>query len=110
MAKSLQHQIIVRALELISDESRWTEGALARDYHRRSCQAIALEAVRFCAVGALERAAYELLGDIAEPLFLADIENTVLAANGYKSRTLAQINDQQGREAVIELFKTALTA
>ena len=108
MAKSLQHQVILRALEIISDEGKWTEGALARDHHRRSCQATAPEAVRFCAIGALERAAYELLGEIAEPLFVTDLEKTVLNANGYASLTLAQVNDQKGREAVIELFKKAL--
>ena len=108
MSKSLQHQVIFRALEIISDEGKWTEGALARDQHRHSCQAIAPEAVRFCAVGALERAAFELLGHSAEPLFLADIENIVLTANGCTKRTLAQVNDQVGREAVVELFKKAL--
>ena len=87
MSKSLQHQVIFRALEIISNEGKWTEGALARDQHRRSCQATAPEAVRFCAVGALERAAHELLGDIAAPLFLADIEKTISAANGYASLT-----------------------
>ncbi len=108
MAKSLQHQVILRALEIISDESRWTGGTLARDHHRRSCQVTAPEAVRFCAIGALERAAYELLGNAVEPSLVTEIEKTILAANGYASFTLAQINDQKGREAVIELFKKAL--
>jgi hypothetical protein len=109
MAKPLQHQVILRALEIISDESRWTVAAVARDQDGGLCPVTAPEAVRFCAVGALERAAFELLGDGVEPLLLADIEKAVLGANGARL-SLAQINDHLGREAVVELFKKTIAA
>ena len=108
MARPIQQQIILRALEIVSDESRWTAATLARDQHGRSCPVKAPEAVRFCAVGALARAAFELLGDAANHSLVAHIENTVLAANDHPRLTLAHINDQQGRQAIIGLFKKAL--
>ena len=108
MAKSIQQQIILRALEIVSDENKWTAATLARDQHGRSCAFQAPEAVRFCAVGALARAALELLGDRADPLLLARIENTVLVFDGQPRLTLAHINDQQGRQAIIDLFQKAL--
>ena len=109
MAKPLQHQVILRALEIISDESRWTVAALARDQDGGPCQVTAPEAVRFCAVGALERAAFELLGYGVDPWLLTDIEKAVLGADRARP-SLAQINDHLGREAVVELFKEAIAA
>ena len=41
-------------------------------------------------------------------MLVARIENIVLAADGHPRLTLAHINDKQGREAIIELFKKAL--
>ena len=108
MAKTLQHQIIVRALELISDDSRWTGGAMARDARRRSCSAYAPQAVRFCALGAIARAAFELLGLADDPDLIDQIEAKVLAANSREQPNLACINDRDGREAVIEMFKKTL--
>ena len=108
MAKTLRHHIIARAVELISDESRWTGGAMARDARRRSCPVHAPEAVRFCAIGALARAAFELLGPPSNPDLVDQLEAMVLAANGLEQTNLACINDRQGREAILELFRKAL--
>jgi len=109
MAKTLQQQIIVRALELISDDSKWTEGTDARDARRRPCRVEAPEAVRFCAVGALARAAFELTGG---SFALGDqIETAVLAANGLNGlerESLSWINDQEGHERIVAMFQKAL--
>jgi hypothetical protein len=109
MAKTLQHQIIARALELISDESKWTRGAMARNAYRWSCPVEALEAVRFCAVGAIRRAAFELLGE-ADTGLVDQIEATVLSANGQARTNLASINDREGRERIVAMFEKALIA
>jgi len=37
MAKPPQQQIIARALEIISDESRWTRGSMARLADSKAC-------------------------------------------------------------------------
>jgi len=106
MAKPVQHQIIARALELISDEARWTRGAMARTADGRPCGCLDPLAARFCAVGALHRAAAELIGaHVFERV--VEAEEFVLTAN--KSVFgLPCVNDIEGREAVIAMFKVAL--
>jgi hypothetical protein len=106
MAKPLQHQIIARALEIISDESKWTRGSLARLADGKPCACLNPRAVSFCAVGALYRAACELLA-VNGFHHASDAEHEVLAANN-ELRGLASINDTEGREAVIAMFKVAL--
>ena len=60
MSKSLHHQIVTRAREIITDPDRWMQGefAVARDFS--PADPTDAEAYRFCAVGALRRAANEL--------------------------------------------------
>ena len=62
MSKPLQHQIIARALEIVSDEEHWTRAGVARTADGRQCACFDPRAARFCAIGALNRAARELLG------------------------------------------------
>jgi hypothetical protein len=50
-------------LEIISDESKLTRGSQARLTDGTACACLEPRAVRFCAVGALNRAAGELLAD-----------------------------------------------
>ena len=104
----LQHQIIARALEIISEETKWTRGAMARTADGRPCASGHPRAVRFCAVGALHRAASELL---AENAFhrASEAEHLVLAAS-HELHGLPTINDMEGREAVIAMFKVALAS
>jgi hypothetical protein len=106
MAKALQHQIISRALEIISHESKWTRGSMARLVDGKPCASLNPRAVRFCAVGALYRAAGELLTGNGF-YHASEAEHEVLAANN-ELRGLASINDNDGREAVIAMFKVAL--
>jgi hypothetical protein len=106
MAKPLQHQIIARALEIISDESKWTRGSMARMADGTACACLDPLAVRFCAVGALYRAAGELLSSNGFDRAL-EAEHLVLAASN-ELNGLPSINDVEGRSAVIAMFKVAL--
>ena len=64
-------------------------------------------AARFCAIGALNRAARELLGVAGvEPAYAA--EAFVLAANGRHHDSLPCINDNCGHEVIVAMFKVAL--
>ena len=108
MAKRLQYQVIARALKLVSDEQTWTRGSFARNAQGRPCPIRSSEAVRFCAVGALSRAAYDLLGESAHVSLIDEAESFVLAANGVEHLDLPAINDRGGREAIVSLFKRAL--
>ena len=106
MAKPLQHQIIARALEIISDESKWTRGSLARLADGTACACLNPHAVRFCAVGALNRAAGELVSSTAFQHAL-EAEQFVLEANS-EHEGLPSINDTDGRTVVMAMFKVAL--
>ena len=69
MAKTLQHQIIEGALHLIAEEAHWTRCSMARNSEGDPCSVWDPAAFRFCAVGALWRAAYEL----TDPLKLSNL-------------------------------------
>lgn len=106
MAKLLQYQIVGRGLEIISDESKWTRCSMARMADGKVCACLDPAAASFCAVGALYRAAALLFGAAGFNRAL-ESEEFVLAAN--KSDVgLQLINDTEGRDAVIAMFKVAL--
>jgi hypothetical protein len=114
MSKPLQHQIIARALEIVSDESKWTRGSMARTADGNPCACLDPVAVRFCALGALFRAAGELFGmdkfALGQNGFAqaVEAESFVLAANNLGDDGAPRINDVEGREAVVAMFKVAL--
>jgi uncharacterized protein YbjT (DUF2867 family) len=110
MAKLLQHQIIERALEIISDEGKWTRGAMARNAFGHSCSAWDKEAVRFCAVGAIYHAAFDILGESLDNIIIEITETCVLAANGLEHSSIPSVNDHEGRDAVQAMFRKALAA
>ena len=64
MAKTLQHQIIQEALHLIAEEEHWTRCSMARNSEGDPCSVWDPAAVRFCAVGALWRAANEFMDSL----------------------------------------------
>jgi hypothetical protein len=107
MARSIQHQIIARALEIISDEKRWTRLVIARTAEGEPCPCLSASAERFCAVGALYRAAGDLLAGEAFPIVFKT-QKFVLAANDAASDSLPRINDVQGHECILAMFKRAL--
>ena len=63
MSKTLGHHVVARARELISDEKRWTQFEYAQLDSSDGADPADPLAVRFCAVGALRRAAHELSSD-----------------------------------------------
>jgi len=107
MAKSLEYQIVARALEIISDEARWTKAVVARKADGRCCEFANPLAAQFCAVGALSRAAYELLGARGVESTLKAVK-FVLAADNRPPDSLPLINDQEGHAAIVAMFKRAL--
>jgi hypothetical protein len=59
-------QVLARARELLSDRSKWTEGTLARGEWGRHVTPYEPEAVQWCAVGAVEKCAYDLQFEVPE--------------------------------------------
>jgi hypothetical protein len=109
MAKPLQHQIIARALELISDEANWSRCAWARTARGRPCSWTHPYAAKFCAIGALNRAAFELTTERSYELAMS-AERHIMAASSIPHRHLPYVNDTEGHAAIVAMFKHALAA
>jgi hypothetical protein len=60
MPTALDHQITALARQIISKKSRWTKGSLATTRSGRWVDPHSPSAYRFCMLGALERATYDL--------------------------------------------------
>jgi len=110
MTKTLQHQIIGRALELIADPAHWSTGAWARTSAGHACGWNNPAAARFCASGALQRAAFELAQFSTPSLLAVDAEKYILEANSARSFDLPSINDMDGHASTVEMFKKALAS
>jgi hypothetical protein len=107
MARSLQHLIIARALDIISDEARWTSLVIARTADGSLCDCRDVAAARFCAIGALYRASAEMLGEQAFE-FVFRAEKFILRANNRPHDSLPRINDREGHAVIVAMFERAL--
>ena len=63
MTTTVQHQVLINARALIADPSKWTTGTLACDAEGHSVAWHDGSARKWCAQGAIYRAAYDLVGD-----------------------------------------------
>jgi len=102
MAKSLKHQVLTRALELVSNERSWTRHTVARTASDQPCKVTDPRAAKYCALGAIQRSVFELTGELNH-----DLAHTAMChVSG--NVVLPLINDLVGREAVIHRFQRAL--
>jgi hypothetical protein len=107
MASSLEKQIIARALEIISTEQHWTRETWARTSSHQPCTWSDSTAVKFCAVGALNRAAMEVVKGWGCSRAI-EAEELIMIANDRVGEGLPKINDDEGHEVVVAMFRTAL--
>jgi hypothetical protein len=114
VSKPLVHQIADRARQIVADPRKWTQYAIARTGNNRHCEPTDAKAVRFCAYGAILRAAYDIAGSDDQAQRLAD--QTAMFIMGRDSpytafEELIAINDGQrsgARKAVLDLFEKAI--
>ena len=101
MSKHLHFLIIERARTYIANPATWTKGWEAVNRHRLPVEPSSPEARRFCAIGALERAAFDLRG-------CADRKNADLAMEAADLLTelpIDEVNDgRSGRKRVLQIF------
>jgi hypothetical protein len=117
MSKPLDYQVVASAREMISDEQHWIQFDYAQlDNFDETDPADPL-AVRFCAVGALRRAAFELSSDNVSFAALTDrvqdrIERFAKTSGHLKCKfSIEDLNDSDGGHAdVIKLFDEYLAA
>jgi hypothetical protein len=114
MAKPLFRQVLERARELVAGRGSWTRFTLALTANNRACQPTDAAAARFCAYGALVRAAYELTCDEVRANDLAS--RTAVWMTGQPTidaayEAIFSINDgppTSSRKAVLRLFDASL--
>jgi hypothetical protein len=101
-------EVIQRALALIVVQETWTRGVLARNAQGTPVSPFAPEAVRFCAIGALRNAAFQIMqGNECAAMQLARAIEFDVFGMGV---SLESVNDGGGREAVLALLRKELAS
>jgi hypothetical protein len=110
MTTTVQKQVLINARTLIADPAHWTSCTLARTADDHVVDWSDRSATKWCAQGAIYRAAYDLIGDRKEAMRIGN----EVAKDIYRPRSrfdfLANINDSQGHAAVLAVFDKALPA
>jgi hypothetical protein len=109
--KTLDHHVVARAREIISDKKHWTRFDYAQLNNFDETDPADPLAVRFCAVGALRRATFELSTDSDSFAVLTDrvqdgIERFAKARRNLKCNfSIEDLNDSEsGHAEVVKLF------
>jgi hypothetical protein len=116
MSKPLVLQVAERARGLVDDPRTWTQYAIARTGNNRHCEPTDAKAARYCAYGAILRAAGDVAGNHDRCQRLADQAAMLVTGrdNPFVAfEELIAINDgprATARKAVVELFDRALVA
>lgn len=100
-------EILEKARELISDESRWTQGCPARNTEGRYTPIGSPDAVCFCSIGA-----------ICKVMFIDEMKVTGQKATEILRKALPQgwggsitaFNDTKKHSAIVQLFDRAIDA
>src|SRR5262245_53013330 len=100
MSRPLKIQIVEAARILIADEQHWCRRHLAEDVNGVSVSPTSASAVKWCGLGAVIAAAYQLTHDYNAAHQLG---HEVLGPH-YRAATLMQINDISGHARVLALF------
>src|SRR5262249_6455571 len=97
MSNNIETIVLHRAKVLLECEEHWTLGAWARDENGRPCDLVSSCARRWCAWGALQKCAYDLLGSEQAARKIANTisKNLVPAPGG-----ITFVNERGGYELV----------
>ena len=112
MSRELEWQIVERGRALIGEPQRWCRSAYAMDGKGRRVDWCWREAVAFCAIGALRRAAYDLTGDRSRAISISNriaARMTSIGLEELAALKLQQTNDTKGHSVVLMLFDTLQT-
>jgi hypothetical protein len=104
LSKPLKIQIVDLARSLIADEEHWCTHNLALDKDGNAVSPASLRAVKWCALGAVLAAGYQLTHDFDVAHKLG---HEVLASTGHP---VTQVNDGRGHAAVLALFDGIIAA
>ena len=103
--RTLRKRVLINARARIAEPACWTSCAAARTADRREVEWDDPSATQWCAVGAVCRAAYDLVGERHEALRITkEILETFHASYWRTNGGLASINDVGGHAAVLAVL------
>ena len=106
MSRPLKLQIVEQARALIADEQNWCGRHLAMDVNGVAVSPTSASAVKWCGLGAVIAAAYQLTHDSDAAHQLG---HEALRPR-YGAATLIHVNDTRGHAAVLALFDEVIAA
>ena len=106
MSRPLKIQIVERARELIADEQHWCRRHFGEDAHGFPVSPTSPSAIKWCGLGAVIAAAYQLTHDYHVTHRLG---HEALRPH-YSPATLIYLNDIRGHTAVLALFDEVIAA
>ena len=110
MTTTVQKQVLINARALIADRAHWTRAALGRTANGRNVEWHDKSATKWCAQGAIYRAAYDLVGDPRQATRIGNEVAKSVCRTPWFRGGLPAINDWRGHAAVLAVFDKALQA
>ena len=110
MTTTVQKQVLINARALIADPAHWTSCTLARTADDHVVGWYDRSATKWCAQGAIYRAAYDLVGDRKEATRIGNEVASSILPRRWLSGALPNVNDGRGHAAVLAVFDEALAA
>ena len=110
MTTTVQKQVLINARALIADPAHWTTGTLAYTADGHHVDWYDYSATKWCALGAIYRAAYDLVGDPKEATRIGNEVAKSVCPTHWLRGDLPVINDARGHTAVLAVFDKALQA
>jgi len=110
MTTTVQKQVLINARALIADPAHWTRGTLACTANGRRVAWHDQSATKWCALGAIYRAAYDLVGDPKEAMRIGNEVARSISRTRWFGGRLPIMNDTRGHTAVLAAFDKALSA
>lgn len=101
MAHTLHHLVLRNAIELIRVENRWTRFEYARKANGGGCDPWDEEARAWCALGALEKCAFDLVGT---PRRAKNFSRATLLADEVDTSHIWYLNDMRGHAATLKFL------
>jgi hypothetical protein len=110
MTTTVQKQVLINARALIADPAHWTRSVLACTAAGNAVAWPDPSAAKWCAMGAIYRAAYDLVGDQKQAVRIGnDLANSIRPGRWLRGG-LPLINDVRGHTVVLAVFDKALQA
>lgn len=99
-------EVLIKAREIIADPKRWTQGWYAKDCDGVMTDSMNADAVCWCSMGALTKAAHAI--DNREAKYLATRVLADVIDQKFVAYSVLDYNDHHSHEEVLQMFDKAI--